>query len=126
MSIGATSILDKALKATAAMSTNYVICKFGADDDTLAVSTVGTEKPIGISQETITTTQITAGNKVLIRLEGTSKLKIVDTVTRGDLLMASTGGAGIPATSGKYYIAEALRSGVTGDVIMVKLCSGVV
>lgn len=51
--------------------------------------------------------------------DSTVMLRILATVTRGQRLMPSTDGKGIPATTGKYYGAMADESGVSGEMIRV-------
>ena len=126
MSMGATKILEKAAKATAAMATQYVIVKPGADDNTIAVATAASDKLLGICQDIITTAQVTAGVDVNIAQDGISNLKLGDTVTFGDLITSDGTGFGVVATSGQRYVGMANAGGVSGDVIPVKICFGTV
>ena len=51
-------------------------------------------------------------------------LRIGGTVTVGDYLTATTGGKGITATTGNHYGAQAEESGVTDQLIRVRVLQG--
>lgn len=121
--IGPTSGLPKAMYATAAITTQFVIAKFGADDDTIAVAAASSDGLIGIVQDTITTANITAGNTVIVEMGGISYLKLGDTVARGALITSDASGYGVTCSSGRY-VGIAMASGVVNDVIPVKVSLG--
>lgn len=63
-----------------------------------------------------------AGRPASVRISGTSKLKIADTVNEGDLLKADTDGAGVPSTADREnVVARALEAGASGAYIMVEI-----
>lgn len=95
--------------------------------------------PVGISQEYAqdapipgaSTLAATAGRHVNVYspMSGddnasTVYLELGGTVTRGARLMPDSSGRGITATTGKYFGAVALESGVTGELIKVAPTSG--
>lgn len=113
--LGVTSLLEKEAKCTAAIATQYLIAKFGADDDTFSQATAATENLIGIFQFTTTA----AGERVRLMLEGISNLKIGGVVTRGDPVTSDANGKGVKAVLGQNIIGFALASGVLNDIIPV-------
>lgn len=113
--MGKTSILEKSLKCTAAVSTANVFAKFGADNDTCDVASSATDKSIGIVQHTTSA----AGEITRLMLLGISDLKLGGTVTRSDELTSDANGKGVKAAAGQSTMAIALASGVSGDIIPV-------
>ncbi len=117
--MGATSGLEKSVKCTAAIATQFLIAKFGADDDTLSQATASTEELVGVFQHTTTA----AGQEVRVMLDGISRVKLGGTVTRGGLLTSDANGkaVAIGAVAGTNYavIGRALASGVADDIIPV-------
>lgn len=118
--MGATSGLEKSVKSTAAVAA-FTIAKFGADDDTLSSATASTEVLVGVFQHATTA----AGQEVRVMLDGISRVKLGGTVTRGGLLTSDASGqaVAIGAVAGTNYgvIGLAMASGVSGDIIPVKL-----
>ena len=114
--IGATAGLEKSVKCTAAIAVAFTIGKFGADDDTLSLTTSRLDKLLGIFQHTTPA----AGDEVRVMLDGISRLVLGGAVTRGQPLTSDASGKGIAATS-EYdnRIGIALASGVPGDIIPV-------
>lgn len=117
--MGATSGLEKSVKCTAAIATQFLIAKFGADDDTLSQATASTEDLVGVFQHTTTA----AGQEVRVMLDGISRVKLGGTVTRGVLLTSDANGkaVAIGAVGGTNYvvIGRAMASGVADDIIPV-------
>lgn len=117
--MGATAGLEKSVKCTAAIATQFLIAKFGADDDTLSQATSSTEELVGVFQHTTTA----AGQEVRVMLDGISRVKLGGTVTRGGLLTSDANGkaVAIGAVAGTNYavIGRALASGVADDIIPV-------
>lgn len=113
MAMGETSLLEKAGKSTAAVTTAFTICKPGADDDTFSLATGATDSLIGIFQH------ITSGAGIPVRIamnSGISSLVYGGTVTRGDPLTSDSLGRGITAVAGQNIIGYATVSGVVGDI----------
>lgn len=117
--MGATSGLEKSVKCTAAIATQFLIAKFGADDDTLSQATASTEDLVGVFQHTTTA----AGQEIRVMLDGISRVKLGGTVTRGGLLTSDANGkaVAIGAVGGTNYavIGRAMASGVADDIIPV-------
>jgi hypothetical protein len=113
--MGQTSGLEKKVKCTAAIATAFLIAKFGADDDTLSQAAAATDNLCGIFQH-ITTA---AGEAIRVMLDGISRIKLGDTVTRGGPVTSDSAGKGVPAVGGQNIIGFALASGVVGDIIPV-------
>ena len=55
---------------------------------------------------------------------GETYAKLGGTVSAGAYLMPTSGGAWVTATDGNYYGCQALRGGVSGDQIPVKVIGG--
>lgn len=99
--------------------------KPGAADYGVLAGAAATDKLIGISQDVI---DAASGDPVDVIHDGIANLKLGGTVTRGDLLASDASGQGVTAapTTGANarYGAVALVSGVSGDVIPVKISLG--
>ena len=119
--MGPTTGLEKSVKCTAAIATDFLIAKFGADDDTLSQATASTESLVGIFQHTTSA----ANEEVRVMLDGISKVKLGGTVTRGDRLTSDANGkavaVGVVAGTNYNSIGTALASGVADDVVPVLL-----
>jgi hypothetical protein len=117
MGIGATTIMEKETKCTAAITTAYTIAKPGADDDTHSLAVAATDKLVGVFQHTTSA----ADERIRLMLEGISEVKLGDTVTRGDRITADSAGKGVTAVAGQNSIGMAMKSGVANDLIPVLL-----
>lgn len=113
--LGASTGLVKSAKCAAAIGTQFLIAKFGADDDTLSVAAAATDGLIGIFQDVTTA----AGQEVPVMLDGISWLKLGGPVTRGGLITSDANGNGVAATLGQHAVGVAMASGVLGDLIPV-------
>jgi predicted RecA/RadA family phage recombinase len=98
--------------------------KPGAADYGALVAAAGTDKVIGIA----TDIAAAAGDRVDVIHEGIADLILGGTVARGDLLMSDAAGKGVVAAaaagSNVRVGAMALISGVSGDIIPVKVIQG--
>lgn len=119
--MGATTGLEKSVKCTAAIATQFLIAKFGADDNTLSQAAAATDNLIGIFQHTTTN----AGDEVRVMLDGISNLKLGGTVTRGGPITSDANAKGVAAVLGQNIIGFALASGVLNDIIPVLIAPGV-
>lgn len=117
MAIGETSLLEKTVASTAAVSSAYTICKHGADDDTFSLATGATDNLVGIFQHTTSA----AGERVRIMLTGISPILYGGNVTRGDPLTSDGSGRGVTAVAGQNIIGYATISGVINDIGSVDL-----
>ncbi|MDP2690044.1 MAG: DUF2190 domain-containing protein, partial [Deltaproteobacteria bacterium] len=112
--IGQTSGIEKSAKCTAALATQYLIAKFGADDDTLSQATASTEELVGVFQHTTSA----ANDEVRVMLSGISRVVLGGTVARGAYLTADANGKAVAAAPGAgvnaYVIGQAMASGVAG------------
>lgn len=86
------------------------------------VAAAGTVPLVGIAMELIADTYngdiCKSGSYVLI-LGG-------DSITKGMLLTATTGGKGVEAAAGEWYGARALQDGDTDDLIEVEIMFGMI
>ena len=119
--MGQTAGIEKSVKCTAAIATQYLISKFGADDDTMSQSAAANDGLCGIFQHTTSA----AGEAIRVMLSGISKLKLGGTVTRGGPVTSDANGKGVAAALGDSVIGFALASGVSGDIIPVLISPGV-
>ena len=119
---GALPGMDDSYKAAADLSAKrWYFVKLSAAE-TVNVTTADTDIPIGILQDK----PDTAGDSAKVRIEGLSLLKLGGTVTRNTYIMSHTDGTGIAATNNKPAAALALQSGVSGDLIKVKVTNSYV
>lgn len=122
--IGQTSGIEKVVKCTAAIATQFLIAKFGADDDTFSQATASTEDLVGVFQHTTAA----ANDRVRVMVDGISRVKLGGTVTRGNPITADAAGKGVAAAPGAgvnaNIIGRAMASGVNGDIIPVLLSPG--
>lgn len=79
---------------------------------TVARATVGTSPYAGILQN-----DPISGGVADVAFAGVSKVMLGGTVSAGNQLMATTGGAALLWTTGNYFIGTALEAGVSGQVI---------
>ena len=121
MAMGATETMSKAAKSTAAIATQYLIAKHGADDDTYSQASAATDTLVGVFQH-ITSA---AGDSVRIMKIGISPVKLGGTVTRGDPLTSDANGKAVTATLGQNVLGYATISGVLNDVGFVFISPGI-
>lgn len=99
--------------------------KPGAADYGVLAGAAAADKVIGI---TVPNVSAAIGDPVDVIHDGIADLKIGGSVTRGDLLVSDASGQGVVAapTTGANarYGAVALVSGVSGDIIPVKVTLG--
>lgn len=112
--------LTKSYTAEGAISANTIV-KVGANDYGILQGAAATDKLIGITTEI----PASSGERTDVVLEGIADLKLGGTVARGDLLTSDASGQGVTAApaagSNNRIIAMALISGVSGDIIPVKV-----
>lgn len=122
MSIGKTSLLEKSLKAKAAVAEEGLIAKFDADDDTVAVASSDTDSLIGVFQSAAA-----AGKRVNVMLIGVADVKVgAAAVTRGDMITSDADGkAKSTTTAKKNLVGVACASGAAGEIIPVLLAQAV-
>ena len=95
----------------------YCFAKFGSDDDHVQACSVAGELGIGV----IMNVASAAEEPVELAICDGAKVKLAGTVARGGEIMCDSAGKGVAATTGKKVMAIAMASGVSGDVIPVKL-----
>ena len=102
-----------------ANSTGYFLCVriSDADNQVGRVQTAGA-RVLGISLE-----PAKKGGAIAVAVDGISKVRLGNTVTRGDALSADATARGVRylGTTSKHIFAHALQSGGTGDVIECKI-----
>lgn len=83
----------------------------------LDTAATATSKIVGVFQRTAA-----SGEEATIACGGTTKIKLVGTVSRGDKLTASTAGKAIATVTDKDVVGGvALEDGVTGDIIEMQI-----
>lgn len=119
----ATNGLTKSYLAEAAISANRIV-KVGAADYGALTAAAVSDKLIGITTEI----DAASGERVDVVLEGIADLKLGGTVARGDLLTSDASGQGVTAApaagTNNRIVGMALISGVSGDIIPVKVQLG--
>ncbi len=117
MSIGKTSVLEKAVIAEEALEANSIV-KFGTDDNKVKKAVSATaDALIGVTES-----KAEAGKMVNVMLVGVAEVKLHLAADRGDLITSHDNGRGKPTTTAKNWVVGiATASGVAGDVIPVLL-----
>lgn len=122
--IGHTSGIEKTVKCTAAIATQFLIAKPGADDDTFSQATASTEELIGVFQHTTGA----AADSVRLMLTGVTNVKAGGTINRGAWITADANGKGVAAAPGAgvnaAVIGKAMGSAVAEDIFPVFLAPG--
>lgn len=99
----------------------YRAVKFDSSDYNVIVGAAATDLLIGINGEV----DVVSGERVDVVMEGTAFLKLGGTVARGALLTCDASGQGVTAApaagTNNRIIGMALQSGVSGDIITVKI-----
>ena len=107
--------LPKTFIAGSAIGEGGRFVKFGADDQTVLVSTSGSDATIGVSD----LPAVAIGERVDVFLNGLPTITYGGTVTRGALLMPDSTGRAIAATAAAGTNVRtggiAMESGVAGD-----------
>jgi hypothetical protein len=110
--------LIKQFTAESALAPRTLV-KFGAADGAVATATGSTDKLVGVADSIGSN----SAGRVDVIMGGIAEVVLGGGVTRGDYLVATTGGEAIAQTSGAGVNAEvigkAMVSGVAGDVIDV-------
>jgi len=93
--------------------------KFGSDDEHVVVGAANTDRCFGIAQNAAAA----AEDELEIAIHGGgAKGLLSETVTRGDFLVSHTDGSlALPNADGDVIIAQAMESGVVGDLINVEV-----
>lgn len=112
-----TAFADSDLSAKA----NHFVTPDTTDDDIVNVAADGSANSYVLVEGADGSSERAS---VTIALGGTAFVKLGGTVENGAFIMPTTGGEGITATDGNYYGAQALREGVDGDVIPVRIVAG--
>jgi len=93
MGVGPNSLLTKTFLAGAEIAKNTIVM-FSADD-TVVVATANTSLPVGIAE----TAAAAAGDRVEVCLAGIAEVKAAGAITRGDYVVATTGGEAVAGTA---------------------------
>ncbi len=117
--------LIKCYRAEAAVAHARFV-KFGAADEGVVQASASTDLIVGISDAP--GGGIASGKLVDTVMGGITDLELGGTVTRGALLTSDASGKGVAAAPGAgvnaFVAAQALVSGVSGDIIPVRLAIG--
>lgn len=99
---------------------------FVKDSSGLLVLAGAGEKAVGIMQEGVLGTS--ANHQITrVRTAGVSRLKLAGTVSVGSWIKSDADGKGVATTTNlDVYNAQALSDGVAGDIIAVKVLTGMV
>ena len=106
--------LVKAFVAGAAIAKNTIV-KFDSLDDKVIVATSNTDLPIGIALEAAAAD----GDRIDVALGGIAELKAAGAITRGDYVVATTGGeakAGTAVTAKQQAIGIAMLGVADNDI----------
>lgn len=110
--------------AGASVGPNLIVKNSGTDD-TVVVSTAATEVLLGVTPPTVTTP---SGGRVDVILDGVVEVLAGGTVTRGTWQTSTAAGACVDAApaggTNNGVIGVALASGVSGDLVSVRLAVG--
>jgi len=90
---GPNNLLTKTFLAGAAIA-KYTIVMFDSSDDTVIVATANTDLPIGIALDAAAA----AGDRIEVAVAGIAEVKAAGAITRGDYVVATTGGEGLAGT----------------------------
>lgn len=90
-----------------------------AADFTVLHCSTGNERMRGVLQN-----KPKSGEVANVMQEGTSKVVLAGTVTRGDLAEITSAGSFVTATSGHKAVGEFEESGVTGDIRSMRIYDG--
>jgi hypothetical protein len=109
-------------KADASIDRGRAVKLNSSDGQHVAVCTATTDLAVGISQGSTTA----SGDFMEVAIQGGgAKALLGGTVSKGNLLVATTDGSLIKASaSGDQLIAEAMQDGVSGDIIAVEVIRG--
>lgn len=98
----------------------YRIVKFDTSDSLVIQGAAATDTTIGINQSP---QAASAGQAVMLALQGVGKVELGGTVTRGDLLSTDSVGRAVVSLAAPTdrVIGVALQSGAIGDIIRVSI-----
>lgn len=99
----------------------FRIAKFSTTDDSVEIAGDSDDSLAGINVDVAAN----AGGRVDLAEDGPHSVQLGGIVTRGDFLTASANGMAVKCTVGNF-IAQAKQSGVTGDIIYIHICRGVI
>lgn len=107
---------DTVLAGEAMANMNRIVKLSTAADKTILLATASTDQPCGVMPDGAT---YASGDDAKVKVLGREKVKLGDTVTRGDRIVAGAAGVGVPcpATGAHGVVGFALQSGVVDDVI---------
>lgn len=110
----------------AALATRNVLVKIGSDISHVAVTTAGTEIPLGVVNDEASAAEENVNVQLLGQKQGTVLMVASAAITAGDLVVAAANGkiATLSASAGTYYIVgRALNAATTdGDLVEVAHC----
>lgn len=121
----ANALLDETFKVSSVIR-QYRGVVLTADDTVAEVSTLGTGKFVGISQEAADANDVTIGKRVIaVRTHGVSKAVAGAAITRGDPVGFDAQGRVITAIA-TYLVVGTARQTVTtaGDILDVDIAPG--
>lgn len=108
----------KTFKAGGAIE-QFRFVKFGSSD-TQVVKAASAEKAIGVYMNT-NNVDAASNDEVEIAVKDAALIKLAGNVTRGDSVMSDANGFGVVGTATSWCPGVAQESGVSGDVIAIKL-----
>lgn len=111
---GENHVLVKTFVAGAAIAKNTIVM-FDSSDNTVIVATSNTDLPIGVA----ITAALNAGDRIDVVLMGIAEIKAAGAITRGDYVVATTGGEGVAGTgaTAKQQAIGIAMEGVADDDI---------
>lgn len=111
----------------AAIALRNVLVKIGSDISHVAVTTAGTEIPLGVVNDEATGAEETVNVQLLGSKQGTVLMVAASPITAGDLLQAAADGKVAPVGTGGngtyYIVGRALNAGAAdGALVEVAHC----
>ena len=123
LSLVATGDIRPSRFVSMSTAADFTVAESNAGDWVLGVSQMGTRDAPGLSGAGTDAAQ--PGENLHIFTNGqTACLECGTTITRADILKPDGDGKAIIGTTGVYYGAQALESGVSGDLIQVIVTIG--
>lgn len=104
----------------------YRIVKFGADEDTAIQATAASDLLLGVADipQADTPTPVTVGQGLQVVLAGIATVECGGTITEGAFITSDSVGRAVAASSGNNFVGQALRGGVSGDLIPAQIFRG--
>lgn len=108
-------------QADAAIAKGKAVKIGASSDEYVQVAAAASDKLLGLAQSAATA----ADDAVEVAMGGGAKGLAQTAIAAGEFLTAHTDGTLKPASSGEYYIAQAMQAAVAGDLFDVNVVAGI-